>query len=73
MTEEIVGLDVLWAWPCRCGCPKTRIALHSKVSKLLIWKCPLVREAPRQADRRSHQQAKGVCRAVWLEHATARH
>jgi hypothetical protein len=37
---HIVGLDVLWAWPCRCGCPKTRVAPYSKVSKNLIWKCP---------------------------------
>lgn len=39
MNEKIVGLDVLWAWPCKCGCPKTRVHPYSKVSNVLIWKC----------------------------------
>jgi hypothetical protein len=39
-TAHIIGLDVLWAQPCFCGCPKTRVEPHSKVSDLLIWRCP---------------------------------
>ena len=37
--EAIMGLDVIVAWPCRCGCALLRICPHSKVSDLLIWKC----------------------------------
>jgi hypothetical protein len=37
--EAIIGLDVLFAWPCRCGDAIRRVHPHSKVSNILIWKC----------------------------------
>ena len=36
----ITGIDVTWPDPCRCGCPRTRIAHHSTKSTILIWRCP---------------------------------
>ena len=37
--EDIYGLDICVATPCRCGCPLIRAHPHSVKSKIPIWKC----------------------------------
>jgi hypothetical protein len=44
----IIGLDIRRAWPCRCGCPLTRIAYHSIKSTKLILRCPWCRTRRRR-------------------------
>jgi hypothetical protein len=38
-SNEIFGLDVVVADPCRCGSPLLRVHPHSVKSKIPIWKC----------------------------------
>lgn len=46
--DAIIGLDIRRAWPCRRGCPLTRIAYHSINSRKLILRCPWCRTRRRR-------------------------
>jgi hypothetical protein len=37
--EAIIGLNVLTAFPCRCGCGVLRLAPYSVTSAVLTWRC----------------------------------
>jgi len=37
--DDIYGLDIVVADPCRCGCALIRVWAHSTKSKIPIWKC----------------------------------
>ena len=43
----IIGLDVTWAGPCKCSCPKTRLAYHCYALRHSHLEMSLVQEAPR--------------------------
>jgi len=38
-SDEVFGLEVVVADPCRCGCPLLRVHPHSTKSNIPIWKC----------------------------------
>jgi hypothetical protein len=38
-SDEVFGLEVVVADPCRCGCPLISVHPHSTRSNIPIWRC----------------------------------
>ena len=59
--EDIMGLEVHTAFPCRCGCSILRICPHSKVSDALVFKCAWCRKRRGKPTDAEVEALDGVC------------